>query len=303
VVAISGVVHGPGRVEVHSVARVRAAGAPPGAATPLVARLVGADGQTLARGTVRRLNAMGCGCGSGGDVDEAPEPYAFEVYVPDVDLGAALVIEGDDGTTMWEVRAPSSPPRAGKLEAEMRDDGHMAMRWGERRRRDDPGRYEAWVQWSSDEGATWRALATGLTDWETTVDASGLPAGPVLVRVLVHDGFSTAASDPVRMEMPPRPPQVAILHPEEGGILAAGGTMRAWGAVTSPDGEPLADVWCRWLLDGREVGQGTDEWLVAPGPGEHRLTLLVRAEDGTEAKDTVSFTCRPGPASVSGRRR
>jgi hypothetical protein len=75
--------------------------------------------------------------------------------------------------------------------------------------------------------------------------------------------------------------------------------MRLWAAVNDGSGEPVADAWCRWILDGREVAQGMDEFVDAPGPGEHRLELLVRTKDG-EGAATVSFECRPnGPARAA----
>lgn len=292
VIAISGLVEGPELVDVRSVARVAAAGFPPGAKSTLTARLVGDNGETLAEGVVRRLDTHADG-GSCCGHDDVPEPtrYAFEVYVPDVSRGAALVIE-DGERRIWERRAPASPPSIGEVDVRVLDESRLAVSW-------DPDHEcelgDAWVQWSGDDGATWRALATGVRGGGATFELTGVPAGPALVRVLLHDGFATAASDPVAVEIPAREPDVAILHPEPGALLAAGGTLRAWASVTDAGGEPLRVPWCRWLLDGREVGQGTDAWLVAPEPGEHRLTLLVR--DGKrEIQRDVTFTCRPGPS-------
>jgi len=311
IIAISGVVQGPGMVDVRSVARVAAAGRPPGVRTTLTARLVDQDGVTLARGTVRRLNAQAGGCSCGGhhhDDDDDREDvasYAFEVYVPDVGPGAALVIdEGEE--VVWERRAPSAPPRVGKLDADVTDDGRLVLRWdaateqsGDERERPTD---EVWVQWSSDDGVTWRGLATGIRGSEAAIDLGPMGTGSALVRVLVHDGFSTVTSDPVRVQVPERAPEVAILHPEDNGLLVAGGTMRVWAAVNDAAGTPLDDVWCRWVLDGREVGQGLDEWLVAPEPGEHRLTVLVRTKVG-ETERSVRFSCVPGAPSQAPLRR
>jgi hypothetical protein len=120
----------------------------------------------------------------------------------------------------------------------------------------------------------------------------------VLVRVLVHDGFSTATSEPISVEVPERGPEVAILHPEEGSVFAAGGTLRVWASVTDQAGTPLANAWCRWVLDGREAAQGPDAWLEAPDPGEHKLTLIVQS--GTrQVEQSVSFVCRAGPAEYA----
>lgn len=322
VIAISGIVHGPGKVEVRSVARVAAAGSPPGARTKLVAALVGGDGDVLARGVLRRLSAHGggCSCGEGdghahGDDGEDEAQYAFEVYLPDVDLGDALVIEEGD-ERLWERRRPDARPEVGRVDADVSDEG-LVLRWDalESKPRGSGGRRSAakeadgndatdtWVQWSSDDGVTWFGLTTGLAGRDAVLDIGGLPAGPVLVRVLVNDGFSTAASDPVRVEIPERGPTASILHPDEGGIYMAGGTIRLWAAVNDGGGHPIPDAWCRWLLDGREIAQGVDEFVDAPGPGEHRLELLVRGK-GAEAEASVTFECRGGggPATAVPRR-
>jgi hypothetical protein len=190
------------------------------------------------------------------------------------------------------------------------DDGRLRLRWRSsshpQPRRAKAGtqalpQVETWVQWSDDDGATWRGLATGLLGHEADLDLAGLPARRVRIRVLVHDGFSTAASDGVPVEIPEQPPEVAILHPEDDAVLMAGGTTRVWASVTDSAGTPLGDAWCRWLLDGREVAQGTDDWIDAPAPGTHRLTLLVRAA-GAEVERTVDFHCLPGPTDGRGLR-
>jgi hypothetical protein len=303
VIAISGIVRGREQVEVTSVARVAAAGSPPGERTSMSARLLDAEGATVATGTVYRLSTHGgCGCGDGGG-DEEDEQYPFEVYVPDLERGGALVIEDGDNE-VWVRRAPEKPPEVGKVAAGVTADGRLAVRWdadtsppetSKGETRDSEGRPEAWAQWSGDDGTSWRALATGLTGGEATLDLAGVSSGPVLIRLLVHDGFSTAVSEPTRVEVPERPPEVAILHPEDGALITAGGILRAWASVTDADGTPPSEpVACRWLLDGREVATETDAWLEAPAPGDHRLTLIVRGKGG-EVERSVTFTCRPGP--------
>jgi hypothetical protein len=307
VIAISGIVRGREQVEVTSVARVPAAGSPPGQRTSMSARLLDAEGATMATGTVYRLSTHGgCGCGDGGGGEE-DEQYPFEAYVPDVERGAALVIE-DGENEVWVRRAPEKPPEVGKVEAGVTDDGRLTVRWesdtsapetSKGSTSDSEGRPGAWAQWSADDGKSWRALATGLTGGEATLDLGGVSSGPVLIRLLVHDGFSTAVSEPTGVEVPERPPEVAILHPEDGALITAGGVLRAWASVTEPDGTPPSElVACRWLLDGREVATETDAWLEAPEPGDHRLTLIIGGKGG-EVERSVKFTCRPGPGHDS----
>src|SRR2546430_9636619 len=48
---------------------------------------------------------------------------------------------------------------------------------------------DVWVQWSDREGRVWHGFTTGLTGREAEVSLAGVPAGQVLLRLLVHDGF------------------------------------------------------------------------------------------------------------------
>jgi hypothetical protein len=51
------------------------------------------------------------------------------------------------------------------------------------------------LRWSVDEGETWRVCAGALDVGEATVPVAQLPAGAVLVQVIVSDGFDTAVSE------------------------------------------------------------------------------------------------------------
>ena len=157
VIALSGVVRSARDVDVVSVARVDAMGSPPGRETGLQAELLDEKGQVLASGAVRRLHTHGgCGCG-----DEGVEgyPYVFEAYVPAVARGALLRIT-DGVEEIWARRGSQKPPRAPKVEATVDRRGQLKIAWPE------PSQEvtEAWLQWSDDKGATWHALATGLTE-------------------------------------------------------------------------------------------------------------------------------------------
>ena len=137
-------------------------------------------------------------------------------------------------------------------------------------------------------GKVWHGLATGLTGYEAELSLAGVPSGEALLRILVHDGFHTTVSEPVRVDVPARPPEAAILTPADGSMLMAGGPMRLWAAATDSAGTPLVEDACLWVLDGREVGRSSDLWIVAPSAGEHSVTLIVRAQGG-EVRRTARF--------------
>ena len=75
------------------------------------------------------------------------------------------------------------------------------------------------------------------------------------------------------------------------------------GAVTEDDGAPVDPQVCSWLLDDRPVARGTDGWIVAPAPGDHRCTFIVRGRGGTARAEVTLRTLDPSetdPRQVRG---
>jgi hypothetical protein len=297
VIAITGIVHSPREIEVQSVARVEAAGSPPGDVTEHRAQLVGEDGRVLASAAVVRLHTHGdCGCGAATG-DDPSAPYAFQAYVPNVDRGAAIRIVRDDDT-VWERRASERPPRMGRVSAKGDDAGRLRVNWegdlaGEER--------EVWLQWSSDGGETWHGLTAGIREQEADIDVSGLPSGSIQVRALLNDGFETAVSKPTTFRIPARRDQVqaAILSPMEGETLVVGRPLRLWANLAGPEAELDENENVRWLLDDQEVGRGLEVWTEMPPPGDHRVTLILRR--GTQVE--VSFRSVDPERDTEERRR
>jgi hypothetical protein len=93
--------------------------------------------------------------------------------------------------------------------------------------------------------------------------------------------------------VPRRPPIVSILSPQVGRPFFAGSPLRLWGAVTEDDGAPVDPEACSWLLDNRPVARGTDGWIVAPEPGEHRCAFVVRGRGGTASVEVTLRTLDP----------
>jgi hypothetical protein len=281
VIAISGIVRSIREVDVVSVARVDAMGAPPGEPTDLTAELIDAEGRVIASGQLMRLRTHGdCGCGHGGDA--SPYPYAFEAYIPTAERGDLLQISNRD-EAIWRRGPSAKSPKIGRIKATLADDQTLNVSWTG----DDPGDTgEVWLQWSDDRGETWRGLTTGVRDHEVTVATTGLPAGSVLVRALLHDGFDTTAARPTTVRIKQQPPEVVVQSPKDGEMVLTGSPLRLWGAAMQQDGSPLQDEEsARWLLDGEEVGRGLDVWLDAPPVGEHTVELVV----GRSARAHVAF--------------
>jgi hypothetical protein len=144
---------------------------------------------------------------------------------------------------------------------------------------------EYWLRWSTD-GENWRALASGLTGNEASLEASQLPSGKVFLQLVAHDGFYSSTSRPVEISLPDRAPEVAILHPVDGRTYAANQVLRLWGSVSGQEGEPVAPERAVWSLDGSELARGLDAWTSLE-PGEHKLTLLIEGEGGSAEASVV----------------
>lgn len=251
--------------------------------TPFTVQLLGEGGRVLAEAPLLRLETGAC-CGCGDSYGDGGEPrhYLAQALVPDVAPGAAIVIS-DGEEAVWERKAPAEPVRVEGFEAFVDSDGGLQAQWSAA-----PEAAEYWLRWSAD-GETWRLLAAGLTGNKARLEANTLPTGKVLLQLVAHDGFFSSASEPVVVELPERPPSVAILHPVDGHTYMAGQSLRLWGSVAGREGEVFSGKRAVWLLDGQEaIARGLDARATLE-PGDHKLTLLVESETG-RAEATIAVS-------------
>ena len=123
---------------------------------------------------------------------------------------------------------------------------------------------------------------------EATVLVDGMTSGPALIQVLISDGFHTAVSEPVGLDVPPRAPQVTVLAPAKGSVVRAGALVRPWGVATASDGPRLPDEALEWELNGERVGRGPEVWAeLGAWEGEHRCRRA--ADCDRHAQATVTF--------------
>lgn len=256
------------------VARVSAhTGLPAAGTTPFVAVLRDAQGMVLASGDLLRLTTAACGCGGGGRGDGPPPTrYVAQAFLPDVAPGSTLEILRD-GEAVWRREAPAEPPTVRTRRAEVDDEGRVRLRWAA-----SDGVVEHWVRWSAD-GETWLSLETELVEPGVDLAPGRVPSGRGLLQVVVHDGFGSTASEPVEVDVPRRPPDLAVLHPRDGFSYPADQELRLWASATG-DHDPAEAV---WSVDGEPVAGGLDAW-VALRAGEHRVSVSV---GGAEAAVTV----------------
>jgi hypothetical protein len=284
-IVVSGLLGDDDRIEIHSVLRLDTGPTPDGEPLGGVhAELLDERGAVLARAPVMGVAVQpscGCGGGAGGD----PPVSMAHALLRDSPRGAALRILRA-GEEVWSRRAPAEPPTVDDVSAEL-DERELRVRW--RTSASDEYGIERAVRWSSDEGRSWQTFALGLGEDEAVVPVEALTSGPALVQVLVSDGFYTTAAEPVRVDVPRRPPQLAILWPMNGSEVRRDAAIRLWGVATASDGRTLTGDALAWELDGDRIGTGVEVWARLRGrAGEHRCTLA--ATDGElRAEATVVF--------------
>jgi hypothetical protein len=284
-ISLVGVHHPTGELEVRSVTRTLAnptvAG---GKKTDLVVELVDEQGARTAASPVFRLESYG-GCGCGDHPDDEIGSWIFQAFVPDVATGSALrLLRG--GETLWERRAPERPPEVERFDARITE---SALEVGWQLGKDDDD-CEVWLRRTDEKSGAAQVLYIARGSTEATLDLGLLPPGRNTLELVAHDGFHVTTSEPATLDIPTRPPTVAVLHPLDRQTLQAGHVVRLHGLATSGDGEPVAPDRCHWLLDGEEVGAGLDVWLTAPAPGEHQLTLVAEDQFGRSERTVVFQT-------------
>ncbi len=289
---LGGSIKPQGELRIGSVVRVNARDPGPGwSPTNMIAELIDDDGNSAAAARVFRQPMRAH------DVDgHGSDSVAVLAVLPDACLGSEIRIR-DGETVVWSRSRPKREPKITDLAAKVDEDGTMRLSW-----KTNAGDAEApkiWVQVSADDGAHWQSVLVSDADTEARFDRRTIPGGSVAIRALLHDGFSSAASEPVGLDLEPLPPLAVIAHPEDGSAMLAGAplNLRCSFARTADAAE---EPQLAWEIDGREAGTGTSVWVAGAEPGEHEVTLVIADSHG---KSTVKSRFEVLVASDENRQR
>ncbi len=154
----------------------------------------------------------------------------------------------------------------------------------------DGDQLTATLEYSLDDGRSWRILAKGPDRGGVTVP-SRLLAGSARarLRVRVNDGFDENSSTSPRLVALGRPPRVRILSPRPAARVTSADHVALTAAAHDDRGNAIASRRVRWF-DGRRALPGGASANVRLRPGTHRLRAV--ATDARGRRGTATFTVR-----------
>ena len=148
------------------------------------------------------------------------------------------------------------------------------------------------VDYSNDDGATWRTVAPSRSSTSLTVDLRRLPGGErCLFRVLATSGIRTAVAMSSPFEVPRKRRKALIASPSDGDSVKAGEPLVLVGGGFSPDyglSAPEEIVWTS-DVDGL-IARGLVAAAPALSPGPHTIRVAVADGEGRSSSARVRVT-------------
>lgn len=148
------------------------------------------------------------------------------------------------------------------------------------------------LQYSPDNGQTWRLVAMGLTGNSFSITSlagwSGSDQGRL--RVLASDGFNTAQDDSDgAFSVPDSAPSALIAQPPPGAVIPPGRSVLLQGTATDWEDGPLSSTQLAWNSDrDGALGAGRAALVDSLSPGLHHITLTATDSSGQRGSASVS---------------
>jgi hypothetical protein len=235
------------------------------------------------------------------DVEDFGNVFSFGELVPYVDGTVRVDIEGPTGV-LTSVLSGASPPTVTVVRpngGEVLSGQTAQVRWTASDPDGDPLSYN--VQYSDDNGATWKLLAVDVVTNSMWINSHNLPGSDrAYIRVLVSDGIHTASdTSDGPFTVPNHHPSVQILSPTGGDIFIVSQTVGLRAQVFDVEEGSMDSGRLRWSssLDGI-LGNGHELSLANLTPGEHTISLVARDAEGATNGDAVQITIYAGPEEL-----
>jgi hypothetical protein len=201
-----------------------------------------------------------------------------------------VVLKGKSGVLARRAVSPHKPwvrvtsPKGGETWR-----GKATVTWEAGDEDNDPLSFTVLYNNGVDE--IWLPIANGITGLSASLDTAMLPGSTrARVRVRVSDGVNTAEADSAAFTVPDKPPQIAILTPINGQVLAPGSVTELVAAAYDPEDGMLPGSSLTWTSD-RDGHLGHGQRLSvskALSRGPHLLTVTAVDRQGRAATARVN---------------
>jgi hypothetical protein len=158
----------------------------------------------------------------------------------------------------------------------------------------DGDRLTATIEYSSDDGESYRTLSTGIERTEFRVPVSALaPSDRARLRVTVNDGFDEQSAVTTSFPVPPTRPKVNIVEPRSQQMVRADVSIFANGEGWDDAGNYLTGKSLRWSENGEVIAIGNEVDLPPLAPGVHTIALDAEDSSGMIGHASVSIIVLP----------
>ena len=229
------------------------------------------------------------------------EPSAsgpFRLLIPWVEGVTSLVFRYKD-QEIGRVDASRNAPEVGLVAPAggqaWEASGLQTLAWIGTDADNDPLQY--FLQYSTDGGLTWSALAPNLSETTFEIDTAWLPGSDdARLRLIASDGLNTTQVDSVPIRVTGKPPEAHISGPTIEDEVISGSTAVLQGAAIDLEDGFLGDDNLSWASD-RDGVLGTGRTAILPSltEGQHTLTLTAVDSDGNAATESVDVIVQPAP--------
>jgi hypothetical protein len=219
---------------------------------------------------------------------------AINEMVPYVDGTTQVEVEGPDGSVLTSVSAGASAPTV-TLTApnggETIVGDTTTVTWTASDPDGDSLHFD--LQYSDDNGTNWQMVSQNLSGNSVELSTDNLTgADQGLFRIWVSDGIHTTSDESDgTFAVPNRDPELEILAPGEGTIIAADQTLNLQGRAYDGDTGLMPDDQIRWISNQDGIlGFGPQLSVTDLSLGQHIISFFADDNNGGFALETVQIT-------------
>lgn len=155
------------------------------------------------------------------------------------------------------------------------------------------------VEYSADDGETYRVLTTGVIRDNVSLPGSLFSrSNHARIRVRVNDGFNEALAVSERLSAEGSPPTVNIWEPERSVHYRNDVALRFAGKAYDDAGRPLPADALRWYDGDRFLGEGPQLSSFDREPGHRTIKLVARDDDRESVASVEVYIDAVAPAFV-----